>query len=149
MKWAFREHSWDHHCTPFSVIYFNQRKYEVIKDIYILFSLFITFVPFTRDVWIIDSTFSFDVGGHNMHSDKDLLSSIHVCINTLRPRQNGRHFPDDIYKCIFLIENVRISNTIWLKFLPKGQLTLIQIWFRLWFGAGQATSHYLKQWWPC
>ena len=30
-----------------------------------------------------------------------------VCkkINTLRPRQNGRHFPDDIFKCIFLNEN--------------------------------------------
>ena len=26
--------------------------------------------------------------------------------NTLRPRQNGRHFPDDIFKCIFLYENV-------------------------------------------
>ena len=26
--------------------------------------------------------------------------------NTLRPRQNGRHFPDDIFNCIFLNENV-------------------------------------------
>ena len=26
--------------------------------------------------------------------------------NTLRPRQNGRHFADDILKCIFLNENV-------------------------------------------
>ena len=26
--------------------------------------------------------------------------------NTLRPRQNGRHFPDDIFQCIFLNENV-------------------------------------------
>ena len=25
-------------------------------------------------------------------------------INTLRPRQNGRHFADDIFKCIFLYE---------------------------------------------
>ena len=24
------------------------------------------------------------------------------CVNTLRPRQDGRHFPDDIFKCIFL-----------------------------------------------
>ena len=29
-------------------------------------------------------------------------------INTLRPRQDGRHFPDDIFKCIFLNENARI-----------------------------------------
>ena len=27
-------------------------------------------------------------------------------LNTLKPRQNGRHFPDDIFKCIFLNENV-------------------------------------------
>ena len=26
--------------------------------------------------------------------------------NTLRPRQDGRHFPDDVFKCIFLNENV-------------------------------------------
>ena len=26
--------------------------------------------------------------------------------NTLRPRQNGRHFADDIFKCIFLNENI-------------------------------------------
>ena len=27
-------------------------------------------------------------------------------LNTLRPRQDGRQFPDDIFKCIFLNENV-------------------------------------------
>ena len=43
-------------------------------------------------------------------------------INTLRPRQNGRHFPDDILKCIFLNENVLISIKISLKFVPKGQI---------------------------
>ena len=30
-------------------------------------------------------------------------------VNTLRPRQNDHHFPDDISKCIFLNENVRIA----------------------------------------
>ena len=29
-----------------------------------------------------------------------------VNYNTLRPRQNGRHFPDDIFKSIFVNENV-------------------------------------------
>ena len=28
------------------------------------------------------------------------------CFNTLRPRQNGHHFPDDSFKCIFLNENI-------------------------------------------
>ena len=43
------------------------------------------------------------------------------CINTLRLRQNGRHFPNDIFKFIFLNENVLISIKISLKFVPKGQ----------------------------
>ena len=40
-------------------------------------------------------------------------------INTLRPRQNGRHFPEDIFKYIFLNENVWFSLKISLKFVPK------------------------------
>ena len=58
-------------------------------------------------------------------------------INTLRPRQNGCHFADDIaFKSIFLNENVRISIKISLKFVPKGPIdnnpTLFQImaWHR-------------------
>ena len=45
---------------------------------------------------------------------------ISMLINTLRPRENGRHFPDDIFKCIFLIENVWISIKISPKFVPWG-----------------------------
>ena len=33
-------------------------------------------------------------------------------LNTLRPRQNGRHFADDTFKPIFLNENIRISIRI-------------------------------------
>ena len=39
-------------------------------------------------------------------------------INTLRPRQNGRHFPEDIFKRIFMNENVCISIKISLKIVP-------------------------------
>ena len=42
-----------------------------------------------------------------------------ITINRLTPRQNGRHFPDDIFKCIFLNENVGILITISLKFFTK------------------------------
>ena len=38
---------------------------------------------------------------------------------TMRLRQNGRHFTDSIFKCIFLNENVWIPNNISLKFVPK------------------------------
>ena len=39
---------------------------------------------------------------------------------------NGRHFPDDIFKCIFLNENVWISYKISLKFDPKVRINNIQ-----------------------
>ena len=51
-----------------------------------------------------------------------VLSNI---IITLRPRQNGRHFADDIFKCIFLNENVWIPIKISLKFVPKGPINNI------------------------
>ena len=38
--------------------------------------------------------------------------------NILRPKQNCRHFPDDIFKCIFFNENIRISIEMSLKFVP-------------------------------
>ena len=37
-------------------------------------------------------------------------------INALKPRQNGRHFPDDIFKCIFLHK---------LLIVPKGTINNI------------------------
>ena len=40
-------------------------------------------------------------------------------INTLRPTQNDRNFAGDIFKCIFLNENVWISITISLNFVPN------------------------------
>ena len=46
-------------------------------------------------------------------------------INTLRPRQNGPHFPEDIFKCISLNEKVWISINISMKFVSKGQINNI------------------------
>ena len=45
--------------------------------------------------------------------------------NTLRPRQNGRHFADTIFKHIFLNENIWIPIKISLKFVPKGSINNI------------------------
>ena len=51
--------------------------------------------------------------------------------DSFRPRQNRRHFADDIFKCILLNENVWISINISLKFVPKGLInnipSLVQI----------------------
>ena len=38
---------------------------------------------------------------------------------------NGRHFADDIFKCIFLNENVWISLKMSLKFAPRGPINNI------------------------
>ena len=52
-------------------------------------------------------------------------------VNTLRSRQNGRHFAEDIFMCIFLNEHVWISIRISLKFVPSGPIdnipALVQI----------------------
>ena len=44
--------------------------------------------------------------------------------NTLRPRQNGRHFADDMF--IFLNKNLWIPIEILLKFVPKGSINNIR-----------------------
>ena len=62
---------------------------------------------------------------------------------TKTPKQNGRHFSDVIFRCIFFDENW----CIWIEIMfSRVQLTIIQHWFRKWLGP-QATDHYLNQWW--
>ena len=48
-----------------------------------------------------------------------------VSFNTLRLKQDGCYFADDVLKCIFLNENVWISLKIPLKFVPKGPINNI------------------------
>ena len=97
-------------------------------------------------------------------------------LNTLRPRQNGRHFSDNNLKSIFLHENVWISIKMSLKFVPRGPVNnipaLVQImaWRRpgdkplsgpmivrlpthicvtrpLWVKNEKTQNHYLNQCW--
>ena len=60
-----------------------------------------------------------------------VLAEVITIINTFRPRQNGRHFPDDIFKWIFFNENVWMSIKISLKFVSQGPINnkpaLVQI----------------------
>ena len=57
-------------------------------------------------------------------------------VNTLRPRQNYQHFPNNIFECLFLNENVWIAIKISLMFILKGPinnipaLVLIMAWRR-------------------
>ena len=55
------------------------------------------------------------------------MSSKHINItndesmfNTLRLRQNGRHFPKDVFYCFFLTEILWISDNISLNYVPLG-----------------------------
>ena len=52
------------------------------------------------------------------------LSCLWSMVNTLRQRQNGRHFAD-IFKCIFLNENIWILIIISMKFVSKGAINNI------------------------
>ena len=59
-------------------------------------------------------------------------------INTLRPRQNGRHSTGDIFKCISLNESIWIPIKISLKFVLKSPINniaaLVQIMAWRWPG---------------
>ena len=70
-----------------------------------------------------------------------------ILLNTLRPKQNGRRFADDTFKRIFLNENVIISIKISLKFVPKGPINKNPALVQIMASTGQATSHYMNQWW--
>ena len=71
-----------------------------------------------------------------------------VLINILRPKQDGRHFADNISNAF---SSMKIA-AFWFKFhwnmLARAQLTIIQHCFRQWLGTEHATSHYLNQCWP-
>ena len=66
--------------------------------------------------------------------------------NTLRPRQNGLHFADGIFKHIILNANGSVSIKISPKFVPKDPINNIRHWFRYWLGVDQARSNYPNQW---
>ena len=69
-------------------------------------------------------------------------------IHPLRPQQNGRNFPDDIFKCIFLkMKMYEFPLRFLWSLLPRSKLVIFEHWFSQWLGAGQPTSHCLDQWW--
>ena len=68
------------------------------------------------------------VNPENMHNMSHQYNTSEI--NSLRPRQNRRHFAD-VFKCNFLNENVWIPIKISLKFVPRGPIdnipSLVQI----------------------
>ena len=74
-------------------------------------------------------------------AENELESSLSDCstahdvhnkwLNTLRARQNGRLFTDDIFKRILFNENVWFSITISLKFVHEGPISKIPALFQI------------------
>ena len=60
------------------------------------------------------------------------------CVNTLRLRQNGCHFPNDTFKWIFLNKKVWIWIQISLKFVPRYPINDIPtlVWIMAWCRPG-------------
>ena len=61
---------------------------------------------------------------HYVYSKQHWQIKLHY-ENTLRPRQDGRHFTDNIFKCIFLNENMLTLLKISLKLVFKIQMNNI------------------------
>ena len=93
--------------------------------------------PVTRKMFPFDDAIIWKLQARNLHCQCRRCCMI-LTFNTLRPRQNGWHFLDNIFKCILM----KIS----LKFAARVQLKIVHHWFR-WLGTSQVTSHYLNQWW--
>ena len=92
----------------------------------LVFSKFSIFSCIGVTIWLV-------VGGQHWNPISAVLTELVYTeyyhnvagLNTLRQRQNGCHFADNIFKCIFLNENVQISDKISLKFIPKGPVNNI------------------------
>ena len=107
------------------------RQLSIMRDQHLhLASVVGTYVFFSQLREIIE------VCRHDDEQKSVSQSSSKRWFNTLWPRRNGRHVPDEIFKCIFLNENIRISMKISLKFIPKGPidnipaLVQIMVWCR-------------------
>ena len=95
-----------------------------------------TAANFTDEVSSLINNCSAGMAGKLLHN-----SVFFTRVNPLRPTYNGRHFADDIFKHIFINENVWIPINISLKCVSKGPIEIFHN--RFW----SATSHYLNQWW--
>ena len=61
------------------------------------------------------------ISGFNKLPEATMPSILLTC----RGRENGPHFPDDIFKCTFLNENISVAIKISLKFVPNGPINNI------------------------
>ena len=75
------------------------------------------------------------------------VNMMRMYINTLRPRQNDRLSQTTFSNAFSWIKNLEFGLKFQWSLFLRAQLLIFQYWFRWWLGAGQATAHYLNQWW--
>ena len=68
-----------------------------------------------------------------------MFQSSTVTLNELRQRQNGRHFTDNIFKCIIFNKTFWIVIQISLKFVSKGPMTQIMAQIMAWCQTGDTS----------
>ena len=69
-------------------------------------------------------------GKHTIMAISEDSSQYEWVVNTLRPRQDGRHFADDIFKCIFLMKTFDFRLKFYWSLFLRAYLTIFQDWFR-------------------
>ena len=134
--WLFHTHSCDRHVVFNSFFFslrhifmseqnclaFGRQHFHLQEINHLCFHLNVFY--FVRDDLIGKQIYQLGGEWRQASSWTKFATIIDVCVtwtqivNTLRPKQNGRHFADGIFKCIFLNENAWISLKISLKFVP-------------------------------
>ena len=106
-------------CWPRSMLWYAITRPQRVKDVVHPK----TFV-FVLNSALISANFTYIIQGH--FTNTGAITWLHlVPVYKLRQRQNGRHFADSIFKCIFLNENVWITIKFSMKFVPKGPINNI------------------------
>ena len=89
----------------------------------------------THFQWVIQTCIGKN-GGSVVPLSNFIIDALLKLFSSMRPRQNGRHFTDDIFKCIFLNEKVRFFTKMSMKFVPwdpidnNPVLVYIMVWRR-------------------
>ena len=71
-----------------------------------------------------------------------------LCFPIETLRQNGRILQTTFSNAFSWMKMYGFRSRFHCSLFLRFELTIFQHWFRSWIGAGQATSHYLSQWWP-
>ena len=122
----------------------HDHSYLISTTAYVLWTIMPALSPCILGALTHQNPKSSQAGCHSVKASSNSVNG--VLVNTLRPRQNGRHFPDNSFEWIFLNENVWISVEISLKFVPKGPIKNIPALVQIMAWRRPGTSHYLKQW---